>query len=85
MNPLATAIIAISGTVMFVSTIFWVTATPVPFFSQDAEGGVDFEFSGLGGNITLHEADTPTRGWAVYTYGEYIDEDEDGFLSLIHI
>jgi len=80
MKPLAAAIIAISGTVMFVSTLFWASGTPVPFFgSQDAEEGPDFEFSGLDGNITLHDTESPTRGWAVYTYGEYIDDDGDGF------
>ena len=83
MNPLATAIIAISGMVMFVSTVFLATSTPVPFFgAQDTDEIVDFEFSGLGGNITLYDEGTPTRGWAVYTYGDYIDENEDGLWDV---
>jgi len=79
MNPLATATMIISGTVMFVSTVFLATSTPIPFFgTQEPEGGVYFDFSGTGGNISLEEQLSPTRGWAVYGFGEYTDEDGDG-------
>ena len=79
MHPLATVTMVISGTVMFVSSVFLVTSTPIPFFeSEDSEDGVYFDFSGMSGNITLEEELTPARGWAVYGFGEYIDEDQDG-------
>ena len=63
---------------MFVSTVFWATSTPFPFIDPPTEEeGVEFDFAGLGGNLTLYETETQTRGWAVYSFGEYLDEDED--------
>ena len=82
MNPLAGLLIAISGTLMFVSTVFLATSTPFPFFDSEDDENVDLDFSGMGGNLTLEDYGTETRGWAVYTFGEYLDDDEDGFYDL---
>ena len=67
---------------MFVSTVFLATSTPFPFFDSEDDENVDLDFSGMGGNLTLEDYGTETRGWAVYTFGEYLDDDEDGFYDL---
>ena len=78
MHPLATVTLVISGTVMFVSSVFMATSTPIPLFESEDPDGVNFDYSGMSGNITLEEKLNPTRGWAVYGFGEYIDLDQDG-------
>ena len=82
MNPVAGITMAISGTLMFVSTVFFVTSTPFPFFDSEDDENVELDFSGMGGNLTLEDHGTETLGWAVYTFGEYLDNDEDGFYDL---
>ena len=84
MNPLAGFLIAISGTLMFVSTVFLATSTPFPFFDSEDDENVDLDFSGMGGNLTLEDYGTDTRGWAVYTFGEYLDDDEDDSKNAEH-
>ena len=82
MNPVAGFTIAISGTLMFVSIVFLATSTPFPFFDSEDDENVELDFSGMGGNLTLEDHGTETLGWAVYTFGEYLDDDEDGFYDL---
>ena len=45
------------------------TSTPFPFFDSEDEENVDFDYSGMGGNLTLEDHGTDTLGWAVYTFG----------------
>jgi hypothetical protein len=80
MNTLSNLIIAISSTMMFIGLLFLSTGTQVPFFDTKEEVGIEFEYSGQ--NTTLHfeqkESQT-NNGWAVYSFGEYLDDDGDGF------
>ncbi|MBI88416.1 MAG: hypothetical protein CMB67_05270 [Euryarchaeota archaeon] len=78
MHPLSAITLAISGTVLFVSTVLLTTQTPVPFFEQAEEPEIEFQISGLSGNLSFIQAEAdPISGWAVFTFGEYLDDDEN--------
>lgn len=66
------------GLLIFVSTIFMFTGTEFPFFEQEPEPEVEFSFYGVSGNLSYSDS-TNDQGWAVYIYGIYLDDDEDGF------
>lgn len=56
------------------------TGTAIPFFDSQEEDEIEFVFSGQ--NTTLYYADLGSisnNGWAVYSFGQYLDNDGDGF------
>ena len=65
---------------MFVGVLFLGTGTTIPQFDSQEEADVEFVFSGQ--NTTLYfeqNASDTNNGWAVYSFGQYSDEDGDGF------
>jgi len=65
---------------MFVGVLFLGTGTTIPQFDTQEETEVEFVFSGQ--NTTLYfEQNGPetNNGWAVYSFGQYSDDDGDGF------
>ncbi len=65
---------------LFIGVLFLGTGTQIPLFETGDEEEVEFTFSGT--DASLYFEQTPSQsnnGWAVYTYGSYLDEDEDGF------
>ena len=80
MHPLSNAIIAISATMLFVGILFMGTGTPVPLFDSQEEAEVEFVFSGQNTNLTFEQnAPKINNGWAVYSFGQYLDVDGDGY------
>jgi hypothetical protein len=66
------------GLLIFISTLFMFTGTEFPFFEQEQEPEVEFSFYGVSGNLSYSNLNND-QGWAVYVYGTYLDDDEDGF------
>ncbi len=83
MRPLSAITIAISGTMIFVSSTLMATQTQFPFFEQEEEPEIEFQISGFSGNFTFTQEELdPVSGWAVFTFGEYLDDDENGLWDL---
>ncbi len=78
MHPLTIATFAISGTILFVSSAFMVAGTPIPFFPTEEEKELEFELTGDSGILSLNNSSTYS-GWSVYAFGEYLDDDQNGF------
>ncbi|MAH98149.1 MAG: hypothetical protein CMA12_02205 [Euryarchaeota archaeon] len=76
MHPLTVVTLAISGTILFVSSAFMVAGTPLPFFDTGEEE-LEFELTGNSGILTLNNSST-NSGWSVYAFGEYLDDDQNG-------
>ncbi|MED6346523.1 MAG: hypothetical protein VX626_05455 [Candidatus Thermoplasmatota archaeon] len=56
------------------------TGTTIPLFDSQEEAEVEFTFSGQ--NAILHfeqNESTTNNGWAAYSFGQYLDEDDDGY------
>ena len=65
---------------IFVSILFMATGTTFPFFESQEEIAVEFDYSGQNTTIFFEEQDVQNNvGWAVYSFGEYLDDDKDGF------
>ena len=65
---------------MFVSVLFLATGTQFPFFDSQEEMTVEFDYSGQNTSILYEEADVRSEiSWAVYSFGQYQDEDMDGY------
>ncbi len=81
MHPLTIMNFLIASILLFVGSAFWISGTPVPFFSSDeAVEEIEFEFTGNDGNLTFIETESPSNlGWAVYSYGDYADENFDDY------
>ena len=79
MHPLSNVILAISATMLFVGILFMGTGTPVPLFDSQEEAEVEFVFSGQNTNLTFEQnAPKINNGWAVYSFGQYLDDNGDG-------
>lgn len=79
MHPLARVIFAISGTMIFVGLFFMGTGTTMPFFDSQEEVEIEFAFSGQSATLHFEQTESPpNNGWAVYSYGQYLDDDGDG-------
>ena len=80
MHPLSNALLAISATMMFIGILFMGTGTPVPLFDPPQEEA-EKEFVYSGQNTTLFFEKTEpnnNNGWAIYSFGQYLDDDGDG-------
>ena len=79
MHPLSNSLLAISATMMFVGIIFMGTGTPVPLFDSPEEAEVEFVFSGQNTILYFEQTEPNTNnGWAIYSFGQYLDDDGDG-------
>lgn len=79
MHPLARVILTISGTMIFVGLFFMATGTTIPFFDSQEEVEIEFAFSGQSTTLYFEQTESPSNnGWAVYSFGEYLDDDGDG-------
>ena len=64
---------------MFVGIIFMGTGTPVPLFDSQEEAEVEFVYSGQNTTLYFEQTETNTNnGWAIYSFGQYLDDDGDG-------
>ncbi len=64
---------------IFVGILFMGTGTPIPFFDSQEENEIEFSFSGQSTSLHFEPSESPSNnGWAVYSFGQYSDEDEDG-------
>ena len=80
MHPLSNAIFAISGTMIFVSVLFMGTGTTIPLFDTQEEAEVGFVFSGNSTILNFEKTESKTNnGWAIYSFGQYLDDDADGY------
>lgn len=83
MRPLTVITLAISGTMIFVSSTLMATNTPFPFFEPEEEPEIEFQVSGFSGNFTFTQEEVdPVSGWAVFTFGEYLDDDGNDLWDL---
>ena len=65
---------------IFVSALFMSTGTTFPFIEPQEEKAVEFEYSGQNTSISFEDEDFQSKtGWAVYSFGDYVDMDNDGF------
>ena len=80
MHPATNATFAISGSLLFIGTLFLGTGTPIPLFdTTDDDEEVQFFFSGRETTLLFEQTESGSNnGWAVYTYGLYNDSDGDG-------
>ena len=79
MHPLSNLLLAISATMMFVGIIFMGTGTPVPLIDSQEEAEVEFVYSGQNTTLYFEQTETNTNnGWAIYSFGQYLDDDGDG-------
>jgi|TARA_B100001996_G_scaffold33031_1_gene24863 uncharacterized membrane protein len=79
MHPFPNVLFAISGTMMFVGILFMGTGTTIPLFESQEETDVEFAYSGQSTILTFEQAESGTNnGWAVYSFGQYLDDDGDG-------
>ena len=79
MHPLARVIFVISGTMTFVGFFFMITGTTISFFDSQEEVEIELAFSGQSATLHFEQTESPpNNGWAVYSFGQYLDGDEDG-------
>ena len=56
------------------------TGTTVPLFDSQEEAEVEFVFSGKSTILNFEQTESKTNnGWAVYSFGQYSDDDGDGY------
>ena len=56
------------------------TGTPVPLFEPQEGDEVEFVFSGQNTTLFFEQTQSSTNnGWAVYSFGQYLDDDADGY------
>ena len=80
MHPLSNVLFALSATMMFVGILFMGTGTPVPLFEPQEGYEVEFVFSGQNTTLFFEQTQSSTNnGWAVYSFGQYLDDDADGY------
>jgi len=80
MHPLSNVIFAISGMMIFISILFMGTGTAIPLFDAQEEAEVEFVFSGTSTTLNFEQTESKTNnGWAIYSFGQYLDDDGDGY------
>jgi len=63
----------------FVGFFFMSTGTTIPFFDSQEEVEIEFAFSGQSATLHFEQTESPSNnGWAVYSFGQYLDDDGDG-------
>ncbi|MAB35796.1 MAG: hypothetical protein CL975_00530 [Euryarchaeota archaeon] len=64
---------------MFVGVLFLGTGTTLPIFESSEEAEVEFAYVGQSTNLTFEQTKSDSNnGWAIYSFGQYLDEDDDG-------
>ncbi|HJM24383.1 MAG TPA: hypothetical protein QF821_01905 [Candidatus Thalassarchaeaceae archaeon] len=55
------------------------TGSELPFFESQEEGEIEITFTGKATSLYFEETESPSNnGWAVYMFGQYLDDDGDG-------
>ena len=73
------ASVSIGGTLFFVGILFMLTGTELPIFN-DSEEEIEVAFFGSSGNISYSQSgNLDNLGWAVYVFGEYEDDNQNGY------
>ena len=65
---------------IFVGVLFMGTGTEIPLFDAQEEAEVEFVFSGRSTILNFEQTESKTNnGWAIYSFGQYSDDDADGY------
>lgn len=65
---------------MFIGLLFMGTGTTIPLFEPPEEPEMEFVYSGLSTTLAFEQTESDTNiGWAVFSFGQYSDDDNDGF------